>query len=146
MGGYTGPAMAFRLGGTGDVTETHRLWRADEKIPQRIGSGVIIGKHIFMANAGPGTIQCINLETGEEVWANRGAGGNHWGTLCRSGNNLYVTNQAGATVVMAANSTEYEEIAVNPLGEASNSTPAFSDGEIYIRTAKALYCISNSAN
>ena len=54
MGGYKGPSIGFLLGdASGDVTETHRKWRQEEKQPQRIGSGVILGKHIYMANAGP---------------------------------------------------------------------------------------------
>ena len=44
MGGYSGPAIGFRLGGSGNVTETNRLWRV-ERNPQRIGSGVILGEH-----------------------------------------------------------------------------------------------------
>jgi len=35
-----------------------------------------------------------------------------------------------------------ESIATNDLGEASNSTPAVSDGQIFIRTFKGLYCIA----
>jgi outer membrane protein assembly factor BamB len=141
MGGYTGPAMAVQLGGTGDVTESNRLWHNDKKNPQRIGSGVVIDEHLYMANAGPGTIQCIKLTTGEEAWATRGPGGNHWGALVSAGGHLYVTAQTGATAVFKPNAKEYTQVAVNKLGDSSNSTPAFSDGEIFIRTSKTLYCI-----
>jgi len=142
MGGYTGPAIAVRAGGTGDVTASRRLWRDDQKQPQRIGSGVIIGDKIFMANAGPGFIQCLNLETGEEVWRDRGPGGDHWGAMVLAGGHLYVTNQAGATLVMAPNAEKFEQVASNQMKEPSNSTPAFSDGQIFLRTAKHLYCIA----
>ena len=37
---------------------------------------------------------------------------------------------------------KFELIASNPLGELSNATPAFSEGEIFIRTHNALYCIA----
>ena len=39
---------------------------------------------------------------------------------------------------------KFEVIATNPLGELSNSTPALSDGEIFVRSHGALYCIANS--
>jgi hypothetical protein len=36
--------------------------------------------------------------------------------------------------------------ATNELGERSNSTPAFSDGEIFIRTFEHLYCIADPSS
>jgi len=40
-GGFGGPAIGFKLGGEGDITESQRLWRKDSN-PQSIGSGVVI--------------------------------------------------------------------------------------------------------
>ena len=37
---------------------------------------------------------------------------------------------------------EFELLSSNKLGERCNSTPAVSDGEIFIRTFKNLYCIA----
>ena len=142
MGGYTGPALGFRLDGKGDVTATHRLWHDDAKQPQRISSGVIVGDHIFMANAGPGTLQCLELTTGKEVWKDRGPGANSWGQMCFADGRLYVTNQKSETVVFTPNAEKYEQLAVNSLDGSSNSTPAFSAGEIFLRTSKSLYCVS----
>jgi hypothetical protein len=31
---------------------------------------------------------------------------------------------------------------MNDLGESSNATPAISDGQIFLRTDKHLYCIA----
>src|SRR5262249_43446953 len=45
MSGYHGPALAVRLGGKGDVTETHRLWHQSKGQPQRIGSPILVGEH-----------------------------------------------------------------------------------------------------
>jgi len=142
MGGYTGPAIGFRLDGKGDVTATHRLWHDDAKQPQRISSGVIVGDHIFMANAGPGILQCLELTTGKEVWKDRGPGANSWGQMCFADGRLYVTNQKSQTVVFAPNAEKYEQLAANSLDGSSNSTPAFSDGDIFLRTSKSLYCVS----
>jgi hypothetical protein len=60
-----------------------------------------------------------------------------------AGDRLYVVNQSGDTFVLRA-APKFEIIATNPLGELSNSTPALSDGEIFIRTHGALYCIAES--
>lgn len=144
MGGYTGPALGFRLDrqASGDVTDSHRLWHDEQKHPQRIGSGVIVGDHVFMANAGPGFFQCLEASTGKEVWRDRGPGANHWGSLVLADDRLYVTNQKGTTVVFAPSTEGFELLAENPLGEPSNSTPAFSDGQIFIRTNGHLWCIA----
>lgn len=54
---------------------------------------------------------------------------------------LYVTNQRGTTFVFRANPEKFELLAQNELGEGSNSTPAVSDGQIFIRTMKNVCCI-----
>ena len=126
--------------------QSRRRRHDEQKHPQRIGSGVILGNHVFMANAGPGIIQCIDAATGKELWKNRGSGTNHWGSIVFADGRLYVTNQNGSTVVFAPNAEQYEQLAENPLGEPSNSTPAFSDGQIFIRTSGHLWCIADQAS
>ncbi len=54
---------------------------------------------------------------------------------------LYVTNFDGTTLVLAPNPERLELLAENRLNEPSNSTPALSNGEIFLRTFKHLYCI-----
>jgi outer membrane protein assembly factor BamB len=144
MGGYTGPAIGFKLGGYGDVTKTNQLWRVEKNNPQRIGSGVLLGKYLYMANAGPSVAECIDAGTGEELWRWRLPGGNHWGSIVAAGNRLYTTDQSGTTQVFAANPEKFELLASNALGEPTNATPAPSDGEIFIRTTAHLFCIAES--
>lgn len=139
-GGYRGPMFAVKLGGHGDVTETHRLWRV-EKQPQSIGSPVAVDGVIYRPNAGPGTIECIDPQDGSILWSDRAAGGNHWSSIVRVGNHLYATNQEGTTVVFSADRSKYRELARNALGDATNATPAVAHGNIFFRTAKYLWCI-----
>jgi outer membrane protein assembly factor BamB len=140
IGGYNGPAIGVRLGGTGDVTQKLRLWRR-EKSPQSIGSGVSIDGYLYRPNAGPGTIECVDPKTGEVVWTGRG-GGNFWGSIIYAAGHGYATNQEGETVVFKPTPNGFELVARNPLGSPSNSTPAVSDGELFIRTADYLFCIA----
>jgi outer membrane protein assembly factor BamB len=143
MGGFKGPSLGFKLGGTGDVTEANRLWHDKQGQPQRIGSGVIVGDHVYMANAGPGTIECIALKTGETKWTERA--GNHWGSIVLADGLLYATDQNSVTRVFQPNPEKFEPVVENKLPERSNATPAFSDGEIFQRTEKALYCIADGS-
>jgi outer membrane protein assembly factor BamB len=138
MSGFHGSALAVRPGGRGDVTESHRLWHHPDRAPQRIGSGVILGDHVFIANE-PGTLQCIELFTGKTLWVER-LGGRSWGNLVHAAGRLYVTNLEGETFVAAAR-PEFEVLARNPLKERTLASIAPADGEIFIRTYEHLWCI-----
>lgn len=141
MGGYKGPAMGFRLGGRGDVTQQNRLWRVEANQPQRIGSGVIVDGYIFVANAGPGTYQCLELSTGKEQWVKR-LPGDHWGAVVFAAGHLFVTNQNGQTRVLRPSPEKFDLVSTNDLQEPSNSTPAISDSQLFLRTFQAVYCVA----
>jgi outer membrane protein assembly factor BamB len=144
MGGFNGKAFAVRAGGRGDVTATHRLW-LHEKTPQRIGSGVIHQGHVYIHND-PGIAECYKLETGERLWQQRlsgpGRSATNWSSVMLAGDNCYTINQGGDCFVFKA-SPEFELVAVNSLGEMSNSSIVPSDGELFIRTHEALWCIGS---
>jgi outer membrane protein assembly factor BamB len=139
MGGYHGPAIACRLGGTGDVTATHRLWRHDQKNPQRIGSGVAVNGHVYILNEN-GIVWCLSLQSGEKTWEHR-LGGTSWGSMCHVDGRLYVQNMQGTVFVLAVDPAQCEVLAENKLGEGSRSSPAFSNGQVFVRTFEALYGI-----
>ncbi len=138
MSGFGGPAICARRGGSGDVTDTHRLWR-DEKAPQRIGSGVIVGGHVYLVNEN-GVAQCMELQTGKTLWTER-ATTNTWSSLVLAEGRIYVTSQKGETVVLAAK-PEFQVLARNPLNERAQASIAVSNGDIFIRTYNNLWCFS----
>ena len=140
MCGYGGPAMAVKGDGTGDVTETHRLWYQDQpKPPQRVGSGVVVNGLVYLLNAN-GDAWCLDAATGEKKWTQR-MGGESWCSMTHVDGRLYVSNKAGTTYVLEANPAECKILAENKLGELIRSSPAFSNGQIFIRTYENLYCI-----
>ncbi len=142
MGGFGGTAIAVRAGGSGDITSSRRMWE-QKRTPQRIGSGVVHDGHLYIHND-PGTAMCLKLETGEAVWTERlqGAGktGQNWSSVMLADGKCYTITQGGDCFVFKASPT-FELISVNSLGERSNSSIVPSDGELFIRTHKALYCI-----
>lgn len=141
MSGYGGSYLAVKPGGSGDVTETNRLWRFPSA-PQRIGSGVIVGDHVYIANE-PSTAMCIELKTGKTLWTER-LGARSWGTMLHADGKLYVTNSQAETIVLAAK-PKFEVLSRNPLSESCESTPAIADGELFIRTYKHLWCVSKKS-
>lgn len=139
MADLRGPAMAFKLGGAGDITSTGRLWHVERRNPNSVGTGVFVDGHIFRPNSKPGTIECLEASTGSSLWKQRA--GDYWASMVLAGGNLYALDQKGKTVVFKPNPAEFVEVASNELREATNATPAFSDGQIFIRTDESLYCI-----
>jgi outer membrane protein assembly factor BamB len=143
MGGFSGSALAVKTGGTGDVTDTHRLWH-HPKTKQRIGSGVIAGNHIYILND-PGVAECFELRTGKVVWEERLKGpakSDSWSSMVLSGQRIYIGNQGGDTFVLEA-SPAFKPLATNSLHEPIFSSVAVSDGNLFLRTHKALWCIGD---
>ena len=143
MSGYHGSALATLTDGKENVTTTHRLWHNTAKAPQRIGSGIIHDGKIFMANAGPGIIQCMDLKTGKDLWENQRLGANHWGSMVYSDGKLYSTDQNGDTYILEASST-FKLLGKNSIGEHVDASLAISQGCIFIRSFQHLWCIADS--
>jgi len=141
LGGFKGPGIGFWLRGEGDITKTARNWRVTKENPQRIGSGVIVGDHIYAPTAGLNGIQCINLESGEVLWTERTPAA-FWGSMILADEHIYVTDQSGKTFVIKPDPQKLLTPHQNALNEPSNSTPAFADGTIFLRTYKAVYRIT----
>jgi outer membrane protein assembly factor BamB len=145
-GGFHGPDMAVRPGGKGDVTETHKVWEGG-RTQNRLGSPVINDGYIFLPTM-PGMAECIELKTGKKVWEERirgtGAKNDTWSSMVLAGDNIYVVNQSGNTIVLKAN-PKFEIVQVNSIGnEMCNSSIAVSDGDIFIRTHENLWCVSGT--
>lgn len=144
MSGYQGDAFAVKVGGSGDITKD-RLWQQFEKQdknPQRVGTGMIIGDHVYMMEEN-GMPRCFELMTGKEVWQvpSRPGAGTTWGSMVSGQGKLFVLMRDASTLVFNAN-PKYELVGTNRLEGATNSSLAISNGDVFIRTHKHLYCIS----
>jgi outer membrane protein assembly factor BamB len=143
FGGFFGGVVFLKPGGEGDVT-AKRLFHEQRMKKHTIGSPVIKDGHIYLCVT-DGFLQCYELATGKMVFEERlpatGGSSATWGSPVLVGDRLYVVNQSGDTLSLRA-APRYELLASNPLGELSNATPAFSDGQVFIRTHTALYCVA----
>lgn len=146
MGGFFGSTICIEPGGKGDVTGK-RLFYEQRHKKHRIGSPIIRDGHIYLS-ATEGFAQCLRLSTGELLWEERlkasGSDPATWGSMVLAGDRLYVSNHSGDTLVLRA-APKFEMLSSNPVGELSNSTPALSDGQVFLRTQSALYCIAEGA-
>jgi hypothetical protein len=141
MGG--GNAIAVTPGGTGDVTDSNRLWRQD-RFKSGIGSGVVHEGHLYTISQ-DGMAGCYDIKTSERVWEERlkgpGARTSSWSSMLLADGNIYVPNQSGDVFVLRA-SPKFELLATNSVSESTNASLAASDGQIFMRTDKALWCFA----
>ncbi|NNE92120.1 MAG: PQQ-binding-like beta-propeller repeat protein [Verrucomicrobiales bacterium] len=143
MGGYQGNSVGVKAGGAGDVTDTSRLWQI-ERHNGGIGTGVVKDGYYYYQNSG-GVAYCLEMKSGETKWEARLPGaGKSWGSFMLAGDRIYSLSQPGDIVVFKASPDGLEVIAQSDLGERTNSSPVASDGDIFIRTYEALWCISEN--
>lgn len=140
-GGHT--SLAVRLGGQGDVTASHGLWR--QMKGSNVGSPVYHDGHLYWAGDSSGLVSCQNAQTGEFVYQERlePRPGNIWSSAVLADGKLYLVSQRAATYVVAAKPT-FELLACNTFSDddsRTNASPAIHAGQILLRTDKRLYCI-----
>jgi outer membrane protein assembly factor BamB len=131
--------MGIRPDGAGDVTKTHVLWNIEKASRGGyVPSPVAVGKYVYVVND-EGIATCADPKTGEQVWIQR-IGRHFHASPVLVGDALYFADDDGKVTVIRA-SDKYEEIARIDMGEGVFASPAVSRGQIFLRTAKHLYCI-----
>lgn len=141
MSGYGGSSLAVKLGGSGDITKD-RLWMHPKPAGQRVGSGMIVGEHVYMVDE-DGSPHCYELNSGKDLWKEEAKLKSiTWGSMVHADGRLYLLLRNGDTVVLAAK-PKFEILATNTLGpgENTNSSVVISNGQIFLRTFKHLWCI-----
>jgi hypothetical protein len=140
-----GGAIAVKPGGSGDVTESHRLWKLD-RVKGSIGSGVIHEGHAYLISQ-DGIASCLDLKDGKMIWEERlkGAGSRNssWSSMILADGKIYVPNQSGDVFVLRP-SPKFEVLAANSVGEPTNASLAASNGELFLRTDKGLWCFAGA--
>ena len=131
---------AIRLGGRGDVTNTHVAW-AEKGIGTDVPTPVAHAGRAYLCSD-KGKIVCFDIKTGERLWEgqlekNRNA---YSSSPILADGKLYVTREDGKTFVLATD--QFKILAENELEEMTVATPVFVDGKILLRTMESLYCVS----
>jgi outer membrane protein assembly factor BamB len=87
---------------------------------------------------------CLDAKTGTEVYGQqRLKPGTYSGSPVLADGKIYVTNEEGLTSVVKAG-PQFEVLAENSLNDYCLSSPAISDGQIFIRTTSNLYAIGKN--
>ncbi len=136
------PLLAIKAGGQGDITRSHRLWSFD-KGPD-VPTPVTDGKYFYVVND-KGIMYCLDAKSGKTIWGpERIPSGTYSSSPILADGRIYATSEDGLTTVVKAG-PEFEILAENDLNDYCLSTPAISDGQIFIRTTGHLHCIGERA-
>ncbi len=158
--GRGGGSAAVRAGGKGDVTKSHTVWSGSDS--SRFGTPVVYQGRLYFFASGVAT--CNDAKTGKKVFQGRleggsssggggrsrfgrGGGGSDYSSPVVADGKIYYVQSSGSCFVLKAGD-KFEQLAVNSVTtdrESFGATPALSNGEIFLRSDKHLYCVSETA-
>ncbi|MCD0463039.1 PQQ-binding-like beta-propeller repeat protein [Roseiconus lacunae] len=136
-------------GGQGDITPPNDAttgdfvrWRMDESGIQ-MASPIYCQEKLFFFQRNAGVVTCVDALSGEKVFKSRVRGARaFWASPWTDGRHVYALDSSGNTHVIKPGES-LDVIAVNELGDQMSwATPAFADGQIYLRTIDHLYSIA----
>ena len=132
------PMLAFRAGGRGNVSKSHLVWSSDNgpDVPTPATDGTYL--YVVRDN---GVVWCLNAKTGARIYGpQRLRSGTYSSSPVVADGKVFATSEDGVTSVFATGST-FQLLGENNLNEYTLSSPAISDGQIFIRTAGHLWAI-----
>lgn len=149
MSGEVGPSVAVNSKYVFAVNDFARLvaidpakggeivWEDNEFTPE-VASPVATEQWVYVLTSW-GAVACYNTDTGNLAWSHDFDYGFYASPIIVD-DKVYMLDKAGVMHIVQAEG-EFRLISEPALGERANSTPAFYDKMIYIRTDKYLYSI-----
>jgi outer membrane protein assembly factor BamB len=139
--GYrSGPYMAIRTGGEGDVSKSHVSWSVPTGAPY-VSSLVHYEGLVYMASD-VGVVSAIDAASGERVWQERVPGIFTASPVAGDGK-VFLASEGGDTIVLAAG-REARVLARNPLGVRLAASPAVAHGQLFLRSDGQLFAIGST--
>ena len=104
-----------------------------------VPSPIIAGDY-FLVVSDSGVAHCFLAKTGKLLWQERI--GSHHASLVSANGLVYFLSDEGVTLVVQPG-PEFNPLARNPLDEPCFASPAISQGQVFIRGDRHLYCIGS---
>jgi outer membrane protein assembly factor BamB len=128
--------VAIKPDGQGDVTKSHVVWQS-RKGAYYVPSPVCTDDYLFTTMT-TGQVHCIEVTTGNTLWVEDM--GMQYSSPVLANGLVYMPNDEGVITVIKPG-PRFEYVAKNSIGERMNASPAISNGKIYLRGYKHLFCI-----
>jgi outer membrane protein assembly factor BamB len=129
--------FAIRPDGSGNVTNTHVVWR-DTAGASYVPSPIAIGDY-FLVVADNGVASCFVAETGERHWRERLPGGHSASIIAANGLAYFISDEGIVSVLKPG--PEFKVIAQSEVGENVYASPAVYGDQFFIRGEEHLFCI-----
>lgn len=130
---------AHRLGGgSGDLSEKNLVWEQKRGVPKL--PSFLVHDGLLYAVRENGFLQVMNVSDGEIVYNERLNDGTYAASPVLADGRIYILADNGNTTVVQPG-REFKELAHNELNEKTQASMAVSNGRLFIRTEKHLYCI-----
>lgn len=136
--GRGGKGVCVDPTGTGDVTKTHLKWTIPQ-ISEGLSSAIIVGDFVWRTHS-PEILKCFKLADGVLAFSERLPGVSTWASPVATSDGRIYFASAGKSYVLKAGD-KLEVLATNDIGEENRASAAVSDGRIFLRGDKNLYCI-----
>lgn len=132
---------AVRTGGTGDVTESHRVWSEPKGVPE-VPSPLLYRGRLYGVKNG-GLFLCRDAVDGRTVFEERlGAPGGYFASPVAADGRIYTASDRGVITVIAA-ADQLRVLAQADLKEAIMGTPALAEDKLYVRSAGHLWAFGD---
>ena len=140
--GYrSGPYLAIRPGGHGDISASHVVWQVPTGAPY-ISSLVYDNGLLYMASD-VGALSVIDAENGRRLWQERVDGLFSASPVAGDGK-VYFVSETGEVIVLRAG-REAQVMARNAVGDRLMASPAISNGQIFLRGDGSLFAIGRAS-
>jgi outer membrane protein assembly factor BamB len=136
--GYrSGPYMAIKTGGRGDVSKTHVAWHIPTGAPY-VPSAVYYDGLFYMAGEN-GIVNAVDAATGERVWQER-IGGVFTASPVAGDGKVYLVSETGETVVLQAGRTA-KVLSRNSVEGHFVASPAIAGRRVFLRADDRLIAV-----
>jgi outer membrane protein assembly factor BamB len=128
---------AFKPGGSGDIGKTHKLWKAEDGLPDMVtpaSDGTLIA--LFSDS---GMMTAYRVADGAKAWE-QDMGSGFKGSPIVHGNDLLVFSTDGKAFMVKLGDS-FEQTAMVETGVEVSASPAVVGGRMYLRTVDELVCI-----
>ena len=133
-------SLAIRLGGSGDVTATHVVWKSP-KVTSGYASPVVAGGLAYFVNR-VGGVQAVNVANGEILWQQR-LPGSAWASPVLADGKLFFFCKDGAVIVLQAGAV-LSEVGENTISATDVIYGVAADDHAWlVRTGRGLIRIAN---